>query len=141
MYNDKFAVMMAKVSFEVARVLKPGGVYLMTDYRDPERVQELFQRDEWEGGSLTQEGKVTPTVNLFKGKRSTEEATIPFLEEEAQVEGGVLQREVGEEEEGDGETPEWLAEAIEQGAISVPDEGGVLDVPHRDVGQDKPFKF
>lgn len=87
-----------------------------------------------------QEGKVTPTVNLFKGKRSTEEATIPFLEEEAQVAGGVLQREVGEEEE-DGETPEWLAEAIEQGAISVPDEGGVLDVPHRDVGQDKPFKF
>ena len=87
-----------------------------------------------------QEGKVTPTVNLFKGKRSAEEATIPFLEEEAQVEGSVLQG--GEEEEAEeGETPEWLAEAIEQGAISVPDEGSVLDVPHRDVGQDTPFKF
>lgn len=87
-----------------------------------------------------QEGKVTPTVNLFKGKRSEEEATIPFLEEEAQVEGGMLQGELEDEEE-EGETPEWLAEAIEQGAISVPDEGTVLDVPHRDVGQDKPFKF
>lgn len=42
-----------KISYEIARVLKPGGVYLMTDYRDPERVQELFERDEWEGGSLT----------------------------------------------------------------------------------------
>ncbi|CAM9683810.1 unnamed protein product [Hapterophycus canaliculatus] len=53
MFNDNFATMMAKVSFEVARVLKPGGVYLLTDYRDPERVQELFERDEWESGSLT----------------------------------------------------------------------------------------
>lgn len=87
-----------------------------------------------------QEGKVTPTVNLFKGKRSAEEATIPFLEEEAEVEGGVLQGE-GEEEEEEEETPEWLAEAIEQGAISVPNEGAVLDVPRRDVGQDTPFKF
>lgn len=43
----------SKVSYEVARVLKPGGVYLLTDYRDPERVQELFQREEWESGSLT----------------------------------------------------------------------------------------
>lgn len=42
-----------QVSYEVARVLKPGGVYLLTDYRDPERVQELFEREEWEGGSLT----------------------------------------------------------------------------------------
>lgn len=44
---------MCQVSYEVARVLKPGGVYLMTDYREPERVQELFKRDEWESGSLT----------------------------------------------------------------------------------------
>ena len=65
---------------------------------------------------------------------------MPFLEEEARVEGGMLQGEVEEKEE-EGESPEWLAEAIEQGAISVPDEGTVLDVPHRDVGQDKPFKF
>lgn len=42
-----------QLSFEIARVLKPGGVYLLTDYRDPERVQELFKRDEWEGGTLT----------------------------------------------------------------------------------------
>ena len=37
---------------------------------------------------------------------------MPFLEEEAQVEGGMLQGEVEEKEE-EGETPEWLAEAIE----------------------------
>lgn len=42
-----------QISYEVARVLKPGGVYLLTDYRDPERVQELFEREEWESGSLT----------------------------------------------------------------------------------------
>lgn len=46
-------VAVLKVSYEVARVLKPGGVYLLTDYRDPERVEELFERDEWEGGSVT----------------------------------------------------------------------------------------
>lgn len=42
-----------QVSFEIARVLKKGGVYLLTDYRDPERVQELFERAEWEGGTLS----------------------------------------------------------------------------------------
>lgn len=88
-----------------------------------------------------QEGKVTPTVNLFKGKRSAEEAKTPFLQEEAQVDGDGLEGGVEGEEEEEGETPEWLAEAIEQGAISIPDEGGALDVPHKDVGQDKPFKF
>lgn len=51
--HDSGGVVSLQVSFEVVRVLKPGGVYVMTDYRDPERVQELFQRDEWEGGSLT----------------------------------------------------------------------------------------
>ncbi|CAM9351865.1 unnamed protein product, partial [Sphacelaria rigidula] len=40
-------------SLEVARVLKPGGVFLLTDYRDPEWMQDLFTRDEWKGGSIT----------------------------------------------------------------------------------------
>ncbi|CAM9852533.1 unnamed protein product [Ectocarpus sp. 6 AP-2014] len=141
MYNDKFSVMMAKVSYEVARVLKPGGVYLMTDYRDPERVQELFERDEWEGGSLTQEGKITSKVLLFKGKRSSVEPQTPdFLEElieevEGDVQGEVLEASPQEDSQ------EWLADAIAQGTISIPDEGPADEVPHKDVGQDKPFKF
>ncbi|CAM9829326.1 unnamed protein product [Ectocarpus fasciculatus] len=140
MYNDKFAVMMAKVSYEVARVLKPGGVYLMTDYRDPERIQELFEREEWESGSLTQEGKITSKVHLFKGKRSSAEPQTPdFLEELIEEVEGDVQGEVLEANPQDAQ--EWLADAIAQGTISIPDEGSADEVPHKDVGQDKPFKF
>lgn len=73
-------------------------------------------------------------MNLFKGKRSTTELAAAFFEEETPAEGDALE---GKEEE----LPEWLADAIEQGAISMPDDAPDLDVPHRDVGQDKPFTF
>lgn len=87
------------------------------------------------------EGKITPKVHLFKGKRSSTSAQSPdFLDELIEeVEGEALQGEVLEG------TPEYsqerLEDAIAQGAVSIPDEEPEEDVPHKDVGQDKPFKF
>lgn len=81
-------------------------------------------------------------MNLLKGKRSAGDVNA-FVEEETEVQGDVFVGEDGIEEEasGDEEAPDWLSEAIEQGAISIPDEGPDVDIPHKDVGQDKPFKF
>lgn len=87
------------------------------------------------------EGKITPKVHLFKGKRSATKAQSPdFLEELIEeVEGDALQGEVLEGTPEDSQ--EWLEEAISQGAISIPDDEPEDEVPHKDVGQDKPFKF
>lgn len=87
------------------------------------------------------EGKITPKVHLFKGKRSATTAQAPDVLEELieEVEGDALEGEVLEGTPEDSQ--EWLADAIAQGTISIPDEGPDDDVPHKDVGQDKPFKF
>lgn len=79
-------------------------------------------------------------MHLFKGKRSSIKAQSPdFLEELIEeVEGEALQGEVLEGAPEDAQ--EWLEDAIAQGTISIPDEPDD-DVPHKDVGQDKPFKF
>lgn len=73
-------------------------------------------------------------VNLFKGKRSAS----PSVAEEAEVGGDILIGEEGDDQE---DAPEWLSQAIEQGSVTMPDDEPSLDVPHKDVGQDKPFKF
>lgn len=88
------------------------------------------------------EGKITPKVHLFKGKRSATKAQSPdFLGELIEeVEGDALQGEVLEGTPEDSQ--EWLEEAFSQGTISIPDDDEPEDeVPHKDVGQDKPFKF
>lgn len=89
-----------------------------------------------------QAGKITPTVNLFKGKRSEQEVKPEFAGDTAAIYGdeedgtGVL------EEEDEEDAPEWLADAMESGAVSFGPEGGPdLDVPRKDIGQDKPFRF
>lgn len=69
-----------------------------------------------------------------------EPQTPDFLEElieevEGDVQGEVLEASPQEDSQ------EWLADAIAQGTISIPDEGPADEVPHKDVGQDKPFKF
>ena len=87
------------------------------------------------------EGKITPKVHLFKGKRSETNPQSPdFLEELIEeVEGDALEGQVLEGTPEDSQ--EWLEEVIAQGTINIPDEGDDDDVPHKDVGQDKPFKF
>lgn len=87
------------------------------------------------------EGKITPKVHLFKGKRSEAPAEAPdFLDELIEeVEGEAVSGEVLEATPEDSQ--EWLTDAIAQGAVSIPDEGPEDEVPHKDVGQDKPFKF
>ncbi len=89
------------------------------------------------------EGKITPKVHLFKGKRSeTSPQTPDFLEELIEeVEGDALEGQVLEATAEDSQEEEWLEEAIAQGTIRIPDEGDEDEVPHKDVGQDKPFKF
>lgn len=79
-------------------------------------------------------------MHLFKGKRSATSPQSPdFLDELIEeVEGDALEGEVLEGTPEDNQ--EWL-DAIAQGTTSIPDEGPDDDVPHRDVGQDKPFKF
>lgn len=56
-----------------------------------------------------------------------------------EVEGDALQGEVLEGTPEDSQ--EWLEEAISQGSINIPDDEPEDEVPHKDVGQDKPFKF
>lgn len=89
-----------------------------------------------------QAGKITPTVNLFKGKRSAEETGPEFAEETAAIYGDEESGTEMQEEEDDGDAPEWLADAIKSGAVSFGSDGGPdLDVPRKDIGQDKPFRF
>lgn len=87
------------------------------------------------------EGKITPKVHLFKGKRSETAALEPdFLDELIEeVEGEAVSGEVLEATPEDAQ--EWLTDAIAQGTVSIPDEDAEDEVPHKDVGQDKPFKF
>lgn len=78
-------------------------------------------------------------MNLFKGKRSVTEARSPFASE---AEESGEREEGGEEEDGD-EAPKWLSDAIENGAVKLRLEDSLegIDVPAKDVGQNKPFKF
>lgn len=80
-------------------------------------------------------------MHLFKGKRLATNSQSPdFLEELIEeVEGDALQGEVLDGTPEDSQ--EWLEEAIAQGTISIPDDEPEGDVPRKDVGQDKPFKF
>lgn len=88
-----------------------------------------------------QAGKITPTVNLFKGKRSEHDIEPEFAGDTAAIYGDEEDgTDILEEEEED--TPEWLADAIKSGAVSFGPEGEPdLDVPRKDIGQDKPFRF
>ena len=87
-----------------------------------------------------QEGKITPTVFLFKGKRSITEPRPPSdVQEEVGVAGSVYFGDDGQVE--DEEAPDWLAGGIESGEPLAPENGSDLDVPPEDVGQKKPFKF
>lgn len=86
------------------------------------------------------EGKITPKVHLFKGKRSSTGQAPDFLDELIEeVEGDALEGEVLEGTPEDSQ--DWLEDAIVQGTVIIPDEEPEEDVPHKDVGQDKPFKF
>lgn len=80
-------------------------------------------------------------MHLFKGKRSATKPQSPdFLDELIQeVEGEALEGEVLEGTPEDNQ--EWLTDAVAQGTLNVLDEGPDDIVPHKDVGQDKPFKF
>lgn len=80
-----------------------------------------------------QQGMVTPTVYLFKGKRST----IAPSEEQAEVRAaGEVYFGDSEAFEGD-EAPGWMAKGMRSSELDEPD----LDFPSEDVGQKKPFKF
>lgn len=80
-----------------------------------------------------QQGMVTPTVYLFKGKRSNKAPS----EEQGEVgEAGRVYFGDSEAFEGD-EAPGWLAKRMGSSELDEPD----LDFPSEDVGQKKPFKF
>lgn len=88
-----------------------------------------------------QAGKITPTVNLFKGKRSEEEVKSEFAMDTAAIYGKEEDGTDTEKEEEE-DAPEWLADAINSGAVSFGAEGEPdLDIPRKDTGQDKPFRF
>lgn len=87
-----------------------------------------------------QEGMITPTVYLFKGKRSNIAPRTPSEEGgEARAAGRVYFGD-SEEFEGD-EAPGWLTKEIESGVLDAREDGPDLDLPREDVGQKKPFKF
>lgn len=84
-----------------------------------------------------QEGKITSKVNLFKGKRLVEDTKDPAEEENEGVD--IL---VGETEGGVDETPDWLLNATKKNGNSIIDDtSDDIEVPRKDVGQNKPFKF
>lgn len=78
-------------------------------------------------------------MNLFKGKRSAMEARNPSVSE-AEESGDPTQ---GGEGDGGDEAPEWLSDAIDNGGVKLRLEDSLegIDVPAKDLGQNKPFKF
>ncbi|CAM9453998.1 unnamed protein product [Choristocarpus tenellus] len=123
MYSDDFKYHVAQLSLGCARLLKPGGVYLLADYRDIGRLEGLFKRAEWEGGSIRENGKVTTRINLFKGTRTDD--SLRILVEE-QLEG--LLEDVGDTdnnvEDEDGGDLSWIMDTGLQGLLGKGFMGG-----------------
>lgn len=78
-----------------------------------------------------EEGKVTSSVHLLKGKRSSAESKPPAKEDETL------------EDIEDIEPPEWLVEAMKNGGakLRMEDSFEGIDIPPLDIGKDEPFKF
>ncbi|CAN0031003.1 unnamed protein product, partial [Discosporangium mesarthrocarpum] len=86
MHSDDFREHISNLSMECTRLLKPGGVYLLVDHRDPNRLGKLFQGEHWVEGSIREATKITSNMRLLKGKRvlpdGAQEASFAVREDE-----------------------------------------------------------